>query len=182
MTTKAEERAILRKIEKLIEQAGQDSYIAAAFEGCVSLAAENIENDFTLSPKERLESMTALYEKTSLSLDKANAEINILNHNIEDLFNAHAEKVDNLRRERDEALALTLSPDLYKSLYCLVTDEINREQTAIESNADILATLCDTPTDIAFTAAAKNIKRAKARREELAIMLKNLEQIEPKNL
>lgn len=44
--TKAEERKTLEQIAALIESAGEDSYIATAFAGCVAMAAENIDNDY----------------------------------------------------------------------------------------------------------------------------------------
>ncbi len=53
--TKAEERKALEKIVKIIAEAGEDSYIARAFEGCVRMAEDNIDNDFWNSPKELLQ-------------------------------------------------------------------------------------------------------------------------------
>ncbi len=51
--TKQQERDALEKIRKIVEQLGPDSYLAAAFEGCFSLAAENIENDWACSMADR---------------------------------------------------------------------------------------------------------------------------------
>lgn len=51
--TKQQERDALEKIRKIVEQLGPDSYLAAAFEGCFSLAAENIENDWAGSMADR---------------------------------------------------------------------------------------------------------------------------------
>lgn len=53
--TKAEESKLLEKIADLIEQAGDDSYIGKAFEGCYLIAKENIDNDFMDSWKDRAE-------------------------------------------------------------------------------------------------------------------------------
>lgn len=55
MMTKDEEREVLKKIKALIDSTGSDSYIEAAFDGCVELAEENIANDFMTSFKERSE-------------------------------------------------------------------------------------------------------------------------------
>ena len=55
MMTKDQEREVLKKIAKLIESTGEDSYIKAVFDGCVELAEENITNDFMTSFKERSE-------------------------------------------------------------------------------------------------------------------------------
>lgn len=53
MMTKDEERAVLRKIEKLIKSTEEGSYIRAAFEGCIEDAEENITNDWACSWKDR---------------------------------------------------------------------------------------------------------------------------------
>ena len=52
MMTKEQEREVLKKIKELIDSTGADSYIEAAFDGCVELAEENITNDFLNSLKE----------------------------------------------------------------------------------------------------------------------------------
>lgn len=51
--TKQQERDTLEKIRKMVEQLGPDSYLAAAFEGCFDLAAENIDNDWACSMADR---------------------------------------------------------------------------------------------------------------------------------
>lgn len=51
--TKQQEREALDKIRKLVEQLGPDSYLAATFEGCFDLAAENINNDWACSMADR---------------------------------------------------------------------------------------------------------------------------------
>ena len=55
MATKDEERQALEKIKKIISALGEDSYIGFAFDGCVDLALENIENDFASSYKAKAE-------------------------------------------------------------------------------------------------------------------------------
>ena len=54
--TKQQERDTLEKIRKMVEQLGPDSYLAAAFEGCFDLAAENIDNDWACSMADRARS------------------------------------------------------------------------------------------------------------------------------
>ena len=55
MMTKDQEREVLKKIKALIDSTGSDSYIEAAFAGCCEIAADNIENDFMTSLKDRAE-------------------------------------------------------------------------------------------------------------------------------
>lgn len=56
VATKEQERAALKKIEKIINDlGGMNSYIGMAFDGCLMIAADNIENDFGNSMKQRAE-------------------------------------------------------------------------------------------------------------------------------
>ena len=55
MATKQQEREALNKITAIIKELGEDSYIAAAFDGCLDVAEQNISNDFMCSMKERAE-------------------------------------------------------------------------------------------------------------------------------
>lgn len=60
--TKEQERAALKQIESIILSAGTDSYIAAAFDGCVQDAEENIDNDWCCSWKQRAETEAHIAE------------------------------------------------------------------------------------------------------------------------
>jgi hypothetical protein len=53
--TKEQERAALEKIKRIVAELGEDSYVAAAFEGCFEIASENIEYDFACSMRQSLE-------------------------------------------------------------------------------------------------------------------------------
>nr|UVX50042.1 MAG: hypothetical protein [Bacteriophage sp.] len=79
--TKQQERAALEKIRKIVAELGPDSYIATAFAGCFEIAAENIENDFADSMKERYEQsredaahFKAAADSFSAELDKLRSE------------------------------------------------------------------------------------------------------------
>lgn len=78
MTTKDQERAILAKIEKLINEAGPDSYIATTFDGILEQAAENIANDWGCNYKEA-------YEKQTEKLNEAQKDIKALVSQNDDL-------------------------------------------------------------------------------------------------
>ena len=56
MTSKAQERKALEQIRKIVEGLGEDSYIGTAFEGCFEIAEENIEFDFAISMKDKVQS------------------------------------------------------------------------------------------------------------------------------
>lgn len=53
--TKDQEREALKKIKAILDTLGLDSYVGTAFEGCLEIAEENIENDFAFSMKQRVE-------------------------------------------------------------------------------------------------------------------------------
>lgn len=55
MTTKAQEREALKKIQQIIESMGKDSYLAITFDGIIEQAEENITNDFGSNYKESYE-------------------------------------------------------------------------------------------------------------------------------
>lgn len=55
MTTKDTERKALTKIENIVKELGEDSYVGTALEGCLDIARENIENDWACSMKQRVD-------------------------------------------------------------------------------------------------------------------------------
>ena len=72
--TKDQEREALEKIKAILDTLGPDSYVGTAFEGCLEIAEENIENDFACSMKQRVEAVvvenTRLKEKVKEMEDK----------------------------------------------------------------------------------------------------------------
>lgn len=72
--TKDQEREALEKIKAILDILGPDSYVGTAFEGCLEIAEENIENDFACSMKQRVEAVvvenTRLKEKVKELEDK----------------------------------------------------------------------------------------------------------------
>lgn len=74
MMTKDQEREVLKKIKELIDSTGSDSYIEAAFDGCIELAEENITNDFLSSYKE-IADRAHTAELTAKAVQQDQAEI-----------------------------------------------------------------------------------------------------------
>lgn len=58
IATKEMELKALAKIEKILADLGENSYLAYAFDGCVEDARRNIEEDAAYSMKDRYESAT----------------------------------------------------------------------------------------------------------------------------
>lgn len=72
MATKAQERAALEKIRKIVDGLGEESYIGHAMDGVFEDAEQNIENDFWNSYRNRYEYMNVQCEKAEDDLVKAN--------------------------------------------------------------------------------------------------------------
>ena len=85
MMTKDQEREVLNKIKKLIDSTGSDSYIEAAFAGCCEIAADNIDNDFMTSLKDRAEEANKREAAKSLELQEEKDRNKGLQITIEDL-------------------------------------------------------------------------------------------------
>lgn len=92
--TKAQERQALERIRKIVEDVGGAcSYIGMALEGCFEIAAENIENDFACSMKQRA--------------DKAQADAKYYQKSVDELSDRlkQAEKeIDSLKQQLDAEL------------------------------------------------------------------------------
>ena len=63
MATKAQERAALEKIRKIVDGLGEESYIGQAMDGVLEDAEQNIENDFWNSYRNRYEYVNASFER-----------------------------------------------------------------------------------------------------------------------
>lgn len=83
MTTKAQERKALELIRRTIEAMGEDSYIGAAFEGCLELAEQNITDDTMYSMSERWQTAQAELKTIKAKLAKAEAERDALAKELE---------------------------------------------------------------------------------------------------
>lgn len=73
--TKQDEHDVLFAISELISKLGPDSYVGAAFEGCMELAQQNIANDELLSVHQRWMSALRDCEKKELELKAMGRQI-----------------------------------------------------------------------------------------------------------
>ena len=107
MTTKENERKALEKIRKIVEELGENSYIATAFEGCFEIAEENIENDFACSMKQRREAAEFAEDELRAKVAKKDEQIRSLETKVEQLQKINASK---------EAAILAYSKDAEKHI------------------------------------------------------------------
>lgn len=127
MVTKNDERKALEQIKKIIEELGDDSYIAVAFEGCFDIAEENINNDFTCSMEQKY---TQEHEQAVELLKKVNPyydEIQDLKNSNEGLLKEIDTKDQMLEHER------SMKRELKKEL-----DQADRE---VETQSGIIEKL-----------------------------------------
>ncbi len=90
MVTKEQERKALEQITNIIAALGSDSYIGTALEGCLEIAADNIENDFACSMKDRYETELNRAE----SLQKEANRLFLENQNIKKELERITEKLE----------------------------------------------------------------------------------------
>ena len=146
--TKQEERNILAQIKNLINEAGEDSYIGMAFEGCVQMAHENIDNDWGNSPRASLEVSYVQINDLTKKLENAEATVEILERD--------------LAKAKEKIYPKQLVHDIFSTM-C----ERSQEATnTITRTAELIANYADNPTDIAVIDGLKLIKRATKQRND----------------
>ena len=104
MMTKAEELKALAKIKKILDEAGENSYIGMAFAGCVQMAESNIENDFGENPQERIESLeNKLAEAKDEAKNYKEAYEALKKRHIAEVSEMQSE-IDTLKHDKEEAI------------------------------------------------------------------------------
>lgn len=79
IVTKEEERKALEKIIKILDYlGGVESYVRKAFEGCIKLAEENIENGFMISYLDKIQNITYLYDEEKASKKRCENQIKVM--------------------------------------------------------------------------------------------------------
>lgn len=129
MMTKDQERQVLKKIKELIDSTGSNSYIEAAFAGCCEIAADNIDNDFMTSLKDRAEEANKREAAAKLELQ----EQKDLNKNLQNRIEELEKKIDAEKEAKETALnnAIALTDQLYSE-----KDNVNGLERQIEGLED----------------------------------------------
>ena len=175
MTTKVQERQALAEIRRIVDGLGEDSYIAAAFEGCFEIAEDNINNDFACSMKQRAD---AAEKKADLLAKRAHEKGQEAKDLALKLAEAERENIG-LNNKLAAAHEMMLWPELYKAIWSMAYDQAEKGKANILHAAGIMADLADTPTDIGFLAAVKSCKKSKQAVEDAEWILAKLEDIKP---
>lgn len=177
MTTKQQERDALKKIQKIVEGLGEDSYIATAFAGCFEIADQNIEFDFGDSMKGRLELAEAKVEELTNEREALVSQLDSAKISLKRAEEQAVKEREAATAELAEAKKHILSDELYKDLWVFLTDEAKRCRELMAAGADIMADMADTPKDVAFEQAVINYRKSKARAVHCEKMADEIEKI-----
>ena len=166
MATKEQESKALEQIKKIVEDLGEGSYLAAAFEGCFDVAEENIRCDFGCSMKQRAESAEKAAEdlRKELSIMKARAEaLEILKKESDE---RNAEKIT-ARDARIRTLThQSLSSDTRLKIVEHLSEDVKMDLAWLKEDADTMVHFSDCPKDIGFTEAVKHYKKTDRHKTE----------------
>lgn len=124
MTTKEQELKELAQIRKIVDGLGEDSYIAAAFEGCFEIAEDNIGNDFACSMKQRAE--------------KAERDAEYF-QNAANTFSSECEKATEENRKLKEELEKTKKRVVNKGLYIDIYNIVTGQQSKADDDIMLAA-------------------------------------------
>ena len=112
MMTKAEELKALAKIKKILDEAGENSYIGMAFAGCVQIAESNIEYDFGENPQETIKNLERKLDNAKEDAKNWKEAYNALVKTRDIEKEAHQaqlqemqERIAKLRHEKHEAIS-----------------------------------------------------------------------------
>ena len=177
MMTKQEERQALKKIEKILAEAGEDSYIGMAFAGCCKIALDNIENDFGSSLQESLRTANENLEREHEMRLRKQKETELLQAAV----SRKCDEIEKLRAQLKAEKAKRIPNELYRDLWLTVEEKRSGAVQQIERITEQLAAMADAPQDIAVAHGLKRLHAERVRRDDAARLLHDLEQYEPAN-
>ena len=175
MMTKQEERQALKKIEKILAEAGEDSYIGMAFTGCCKIALDNIENDFGNSLQESLNTALENMEREHEMRQREQAETERLQR----VVAQKCDEIEELRAQLKAEKAKQIPASLYRSLVNMIEGQSLLAVQRIRLITDELASFADCPRDIAVANCLQQLKAESARRDNAVRLLSDLEKYEP---
>lgn len=156
--TKDQEREALEKIKAILDTLGPDSYVGTAFEGCLEIAEENIEDAFACSMKRRAEAA----ERKAEELEKKVSALELDNR---DLRLA-------IKKEKEEASATetalrerVVSDDDLTDCIQMARNAAYEWGEKMEQASASIVELADDPVSPEFVQAVKNHRNAKRAKE-----------------
>lgn len=163
--TKDQEREALERIKAILDTLGPDSYVGTAFEGCLEIAEENIENDFACSTKQRVGAV--VIENTRLKETVKDLEYKLAES--EKDYEAAHEAAHLVANEKDAEIAIlktqVISDDDLTDCIALVNEKIHEYEEAMNRASKAIVELAEYPTSQDFLQAVKDHRNAKKDKE-----------------
>lgn len=103
LITKEDERVALRKIKKIVENLGSDSYLATAFDGVWEIAEKNIDNDWACSARKYIDNFYKIQGKLNAALNSLSEKEKEEDY-LQDLVLEKNEKIQKLEYEFNESI------------------------------------------------------------------------------
>lgn len=154
--TKEMELKALAKIKKIVEELGENSYIGMAFEGCFEIAAENIENDFGCSMKQRAEAA----EKNAEEFKRA-----------AEYYSAEAEKAqEEVKSLKTKVFTIAEAGAIKSILYHSKLEAADM----VDKSAERIVELADNPDSAEFRQAVQDNRNSKKRLAECDTLIQRL--------
>lgn len=166
MVTKEQERKALNKIKNIVEELGNDSYVAMAFEGCFEDAETNIENDWACSWKQRAEQndkYATQWEKECSERAREKEEA--------------LKKVEELQETIKKLSKKIFFEDELNDFYILVEEEIFDTERHIEEDAQEIVKFAENPNSDEFIFAVNSHRMYTRRANHLTQLLKHISSV-----
>lgn len=132
--SKATENEQLTKIKNILRGLGPDSYCAAAFDGCVEIAEDNIRDDFVNSMKHNFESASEKESQLAAQLAKAKEDLKKATANA----NLAAMEADEAKRELAAAKDAQIPADVLDRLAEIMSEKAKDAESLALHNADCM--------------------------------------------
>ncbi len=139
MTTKEQEREALEKIKAIVEELGENSYVATAFEGCFEIAEQNIEYDAADSFKGLFEAAAKKAEELRRTGEHYAEEIERLHAEFEAAQTENIALKDKLDSMLKWEECSDMGTKLKQSEYERLENSVSTEQLTNEKAKEILS-------------------------------------------
>lgn len=176
MTTKDQEREAIKKIRKIVEGLGENSYVGFAMDGILELAEDNIREDTAYSMKERAEIARKDAEEAEKENKDLKAEVEDLKKTVEKRGATISELNTELCNARAKAKANEIPEELVQEMYCMAYDKEAESIGKMERAADQMAAAIIAGEDV--HGFAEEYKKQKANRSRYRKVMEELDKRE----
>lgn len=161
MTTKEQERKALEQIKAIVAGLGPDSYVGTAFEGCFEIAAENIDNDFACSMKQRVEATVVENARLRETINELKAKLSDSEKDYEAAHEAAHIIADQKDAEISALREKILSDDDLTDCIALIRDRIQVNKEDMGKAEKEIVDFADDPSSTKFQRAVQQHRAAK---------------------